>query len=160
MLKARKVGDIQWYAGTRSYWLMRISWKHLFLIPHLARLGWQFEIGHSRSIYSTEIGVNMVPFPPEWLVVKHFPAHCWGYQSKLGIFFVCVGVQPLWKIVWRFPKKLKLELPCNTTLPLLSIYLKKKRKHKFEKYMHPIFKTALSIITKVWTLPKYPSREE
>ena len=31
-------------------------------------------------------------------------------------------VQPLWKTVWRFLRKLKIELPYDPALPLLGIY--------------------------------------
>ena len=34
-------------------------------------------------------------------------------------------VQPLWKTVWRFLRKLKIELPYDPTNPCLGIYLKK-----------------------------------
>ena len=34
-------------------------------------------------------------------------------------------MQPLWKTVWRFLKKLKLELPYDPAIPLLAIYPKK-----------------------------------
>jgi len=30
-------------------------------------------------------------------------------------------VQPLWKTLWRFLKKLKIELPYNTAVPILGI---------------------------------------
>ena len=39
--------------------------------------------------------------------------HCW-WQCKL--------VQPLWKTVWRFLKKLKIELPYDPAIALLGIY--------------------------------------
>ena len=42
--------------------------------------------------------------------------HCW-WECKL--------VQPLWKTVWRFLKKLKIELPYDPTISLLGIYPKK-----------------------------------
>ena len=42
--------------------------------------------------------------------------HCW-WECKL--------VQPLWKSVWRFLKKLKTELPYDPAIPLLGLYLKK-----------------------------------
>ena len=31
-------------------------------------------------------------------------------------------VQPFWKTVWRFLKKLKIELPYDSAIPFLSIY--------------------------------------
>ena len=34
-------------------------------------------------------------------------------------------VQPLWKTVWRFLKKLKIELSYDPAIPLLGIYPKK-----------------------------------
>ena len=41
--------------------------------------------------------------------------HCW-WDYKL--------VQPLWKIVWRLLKNLKIELPYDLAIPLLGIYPK------------------------------------
>ena len=34
----------------------------------------------------------------------------------------CKLVQPLWKTVWRFLRKLKIELPYAPAIPLLGIY--------------------------------------
>ena len=34
-------------------------------------------------------------------------------------------VQPLWKTVWRFLQKLKIELPYDPSIALLGTYLKK-----------------------------------
>ena len=31
-------------------------------------------------------------------------------------------IQPLWRTVWRFLKKLKIELPYDPAIPLLGIY--------------------------------------
>ena len=42
--------------------------------------------------------------------------HCW-WECKL--------VQPLWRTVWRFLKKLEIELPYDPAIPLLGTYLKK-----------------------------------
>ena len=39
--------------------------------------------------------------------------HCW-WECKL--------IQPLWKTVWRFLKKLKTELPYDPAISLLGIY--------------------------------------
>ena len=35
------------------------------------------------------------------------------------------SVQPLWKTVWRFLKKLKIEVPYDPAIPLLGIHLNK-----------------------------------
>ena len=34
-------------------------------------------------------------------------------------------VQPLWKTVWKFLRKLKIELPFDLAIPLLGIYPEK-----------------------------------
>ena len=34
-------------------------------------------------------------------------------------------VQPLWRILWRFLKKLKTDLPYDSAIPLLGTYLEK-----------------------------------
>ena len=42
--------------------------------------------------------------------------HCW-WECKL--------IQSLWRTVWRFLKKLKIERPYNRAIPLLGIYPEK-----------------------------------
>ena len=34
-------------------------------------------------------------------------------------------IQSLWRTIWRFLKKLEIELPYNPTIPLLGIYPEK-----------------------------------
>ena len=34
-------------------------------------------------------------------------------------------IYPLWRKVWRFLKKLRIELPDDPVIPLLGIYLEK-----------------------------------
>ena len=43
-------------------------------------------------------------------------------------------VQLLWKTVWRFLKKLKIELPYDLAIPFLGIYLKKPHNSKRDRY--------------------------
>jgi hypothetical protein len=53
---------------------------------------------------------------------------CWKEYGETGNFIYfwwdCKLVQPLWKTVWRFPKKLELKLPYDPVIPLLGIYPK------------------------------------
>ena len=67
-------------------------------------------------------------------------------------------IQPLWRTVWRFLKKLGIELPYDLAIPLLGIY---PEKTIIEKYScTPMFTAALFAIAKTWTQPKCPSTEE
>ena len=70
----------------------------------------------------------------------------------------CTLVQPLWKTVWRFLRKLKIELPFDPAIPLLGIYPEKTMTRK--DTCTPVFTTALYIIAKTWAQPKWPSTEE
>ena len=67
-------------------------------------------------------------------------------------------VQPLWRTVWRFLKKLKIELPYNSAIPLLGIYPEKNiiRKDTWT----PMLIATLFTIAKMWKQPKCPSTEE
>ena len=64
-------------------------------------------------------------------------------------------VQPLWRTVWRFLKKLKIEPPYEPGIPLLGIYLEKAIIRK--DTCTPMFFAALFTITKTWKQPKCPS---
>ena len=62
--------------------------------------------------------------------------HCW-WEYKL--------VQPLWKTVWRFLKKLKIELPYGLAIALLGIYPKNAgRWAALKGHMHPnVYSSAI-----------------
>ena len=49
---------------------------------------------------------------------------CGEREALLHCWWECKLVQPLWKTVWRLPKKLKIELPYNPAIELLGIYPK------------------------------------
>ena len=69
-------------------------------------------------------------------------------------------VQPLWKTVWRFLKKLKIELPYDPEIALLGIYPKDTEVLIHRGTCTPMFIAALSTVAKVWKEPKYPSTDE
>ena len=68
------------------------------------------------------------------IVKKSTNNKCWRGCGKkrtlLHCWWECKLVQPLWRAVWRFLKKLGLELPYDPAIPLLSIYPKKTRIEK------------------------------
>ena len=67
-------------------------------------------------------------------------------------------IQPLWRTVWRFLKKLKIELPYDPAILLLGIYLGKTIIQK--DTCTRIFIAALFTIAKTWKQPKHPSTDE
>ena len=69
--------------------------------------------------------------------------HCW-WECKL--------VQPLWRTVWRFLKKLEIELPYDPEIQLLGIY---PEEIKIEKdTCTSVFITALFTIARTWKQPR------
>ena len=83
---------------------------------------------------------------------------CGEKETLLHCWWECKLVQPLWKTVWRFLKKLKIELPYDPAIPLLGIYPEKTIIWK--DTCTPIFIAALFTIAKTWKQPKCPSTEE
>ena len=69
-----------------------------------------------------------------------------GNESKL--------VQPLRRTAWKFPEKLKIELPYDLAIPLLSIYPEKTIIQR--DTCTPMSTAILLTIVKTWKEPKYP----
>ena len=67
---------------------------------------------------------------------------------------------PLWNTVWRFLKKLKIELPYDPAIPLLCIYPKKMKILIRKDTFFPMFIATLFIIARAWKQPKCPSTDE
>ena len=70
----------------------------------------------------------------------------------------CKLVQPLWRTVWRFLKKLQIELPYDTAIPLLGIHTEETRTGR--DMCTPIFIAALFIIARTWKQPRCWSADE
>ena len=60
--------------------------------------------------------------------------------------------------MWRFLKKLEIELPCDPAIPLLGIHMEKTRIER--DTCTPMFITALFIIARAWKQPRCPSADE
>ena len=73
--------------------------------------------------------------------------HCW-WERK--------WIQPLWKMVWMFLKKLGIKPPYDPAIPLLGIY---PEETKTEKDIS-LFTVALFIIAKTWKQPRRPLTDE
>ena len=61
-------------------------------------------------------------------------------------------VQPLCKTVWRFFKKLNIEIPYDPAIPLLGIYTDKAIIPK--RYLHPYIHSSTIHNSKTWKQAK------
>ena len=75
--------------------------------------------------------------------------HSW-WEGKL--------VQPLWRKVWRFLKKLIIELPFDPEIPLLGIHTEETRIER--DTCTPMFITALFTIARTWKQTRCSSVDE
>ena len=69
-------------------------------------------------------------------------------------------MQPLWKAVWKYLEKLKVDLPFDLAIPLLGIYPKEPKTLIQENISTPTFIAVLFTITNIWKQPKCPSIDE
>ena len=87
---------------------------------------------------------------------------CWrGCREKgtlLYCWWECKLVQPLWRTVWRFLKKMEIELLYNPAILLLGIHPEETRIER--DTCTPIFSAALFIIARTWKQPRCPSADE
>ena len=85
---------------------------------------------------------------------------CWRGCGEKGSHrhWECELLQPLWRTVWKFLKKLKIELPYDLAIPLLGIHLEKTIIWK--DTCTSMFTVALYTIAKAWKQPKCPPTEE
>ena len=67
--------------------------------------------------------------------------HCW---------WDCRLVQPLWRTVWNFLRKLKMELPFDPAIPLLGLYPKNPETAIQKNLCTPMFIAAQFPIAKCW----------
>ena len=75
--------------------------------------------------------------------------HCW-WECKL--------IQPLWKMVWRFVKKLVIKPPYDPAIPLLGIHPEETNIEK--DTWTPAFIAALFTVARTWKQPRCPSTDE
>ena len=84
---------------------------------------------------------------------------CGEKVTLLYCWWECKPVQPLWRrTVWRFLKKLEIELPYDAAIPLLGIHTEETRSER-DTYT-PMFIAALFIIARTWKQPRCPSADE
>ena len=95
--------------------------------------------------------------PVRMAIIKKFTNKKWWrgcgeQETLLHFWWKCKLEQPLWRTVWRFLKKLGIELPYDPATPLPGIHTKKTRTER--DTCTPMFITALFVIARTWKQPR------
>ena len=115
---------------------------------------------HLQIIYQRKWFTNYISHKS--VVSKSTNNKCWWrYGEKGTLLHYWWGskfVQPFWKTIRRYLKKLNIELPHDPAIPFLGIYPDKTFIEK--DTCTCMFTAALFTIAKTWKQPKCPSADE
>ena len=93
-------------------------------------------------------------------IVNKSTNKCWRGCGERGTFLHCWWkcrlMEPPWKAVQRYLKKLKMELPYDPAIPVLGIYPKDPKILPQKNISTPMFTAALFTITEIWKQSKCP----
>ena len=82
----------------------------------------------------------------------------WRKGNPLTLLVGIKLVQPLWRTVWIFLKKLEIELPYDPAIPLLGIYTKETRSER--DTCTSLFIAALFTVMSTQKQPRCPLTDE
>ena len=149
-----------------------MGWDLLFLslpsLPSNMSILWEGRSFFKICLFSLKLKilkfVKLYHFTPvRMAAIQKFTSNkCWrGWGEKgtlLHYWWECKLVQPLWRTVWRFLKKLQIELPYDPAIPLLGIHTEETRTER--DTCTPMFIAALFTIARTWKQPRCPSADE
>jgi hypothetical protein len=102
--------------------------------------------------------------PVRIAIIKNTNNMCWWGCGEKGTLdhcsWECKLVQPLWKKIWTLFKNLKIDLPYDSAILLLGIYLKQWNTGYSRDICTSKFIAALFTIAKLWKQPRYPTIDE
>ena len=80
---------------------------------------------------------------------------CRARGTLLHWWWKCKLLQPFWKSIWQFLRKLEIVLPKDPDTPLLAIYSNDTSLGLLLRYVHSSF-----VIGRTWKHPRFPSTDK
>ena len=115
----------------------------------------------STSLINREMQIKTTHLTPVRMAIIKTSTNscCKECGEKLSnCWWECKLIQPLWKTVWRFLKKLGIKPPYDPAIPLLVIYPEKSNIEKDSCI--PLFIAALFTIARAWKWYRCPLTDE
>jgi hypothetical protein len=84
---------------------------------------------------------------------------CGERRTFLNCWWDCKLVESLWKSIWRFLIKLKIDLPEDPAIPVLGIYPKDTPPYH-RGTCFTMFIVALFVMARSWKQPRCPKTEK
>ena len=78
----------------------------------------------------------------------------WQRETIMHCWCCCKLMQPLWRTVWRFLEKLRIEPPYDPAIPLLGICLKEMKSLSQRDICTPRFILAFFPMVNIWKQSK------
>ena len=136
---------LAWYSLVPSI----LSWPEQTLLQGRHTEGWEtYERMLSITSHQRDANSNHNKIPPHTdqngqhkQINKSTNNKCWRGCGRKGTlvhcWWGCRLVQPLWKTVWKFPRRLNMELPLDPAIPLLGLYPKNPETPNSKEPVHP-----------------------